>query len=98
MATSEKASELIKYCRQGGRICPQPNNWNDLWNLLPNKVNGPQGWQPSLPLILAAWWEATDLMKMLRLEEHIIRADELGGIAVVDEFLRSLEEEDWYKG
>jgi hypothetical protein len=93
MAISQKASELIKYCRQDGRICP--NTFKELYELLPNKINGPQGWQPSAPLILAAWWEATDLMKILRVEERIIWADEQGSIAVVDNFLRSFKEEDW---
>jgi hypothetical protein len=66
---------------------------------LPNKKrNDNGGWEPPLPLILAAWHETPALLKIIRLREHIIWADEHGAIDEVDNYLRSLKEEDWHKG
>ena len=48
--TSEKAKKLIEYCREDDRICPMPDAWNDLWHMLPDRVNGRDGWEPPLPL------------------------------------------------
>lgn len=94
---SPKAKRLIEYCQQDYRISPKPDAWSDLWNMLPNKVDSPDGWQPDPPVILAAWSVAPGLMKLLRLEAHIKWADEHGAIDKVDEFLRSLPENKWFK-
>lgn len=96
---SDTAVALIEYARQNGRFCPQPQAWDRLWKLLPNRVQKPSGgWSPPLPLILAAWWDATGLDKMLRLQEHIEWADVHGAIDVVDSYLRGLPEAEWFHG
>lgn len=90
---------MLEYARLNNRICPQPQAWNRLWNLLPDRTQQPAGrWNPPLPLILAAWWDAKDADKMLRLREHIEWADAHGAIDAVDVFLRGLSEEDWFHG
>ena len=45
---------LIAYCRENSRVCPMPQRWNALWELLPNRKRVGGGWEPPLPLILAA--------------------------------------------
>ena len=96
---SVKATALLAYAQQHGRLCPQPQFWDRLWKLLPNQVQKPSGgWNPPLPLILAAWENATGLDKMLRLREHIEWAEAHGVIDVVDHYLRGLSEEDWFHG
>ena len=45
--------KLIEYCNENDRICPIPIYWNELWKMLKNKKRK----EPSLPLILAAWYE-----------------------------------------
>ena len=92
----EAAHSLIQFCREKDRVCPQPLRWNELWQMLPNRQRVGNGWEPSLPLILAAWWDASDLAKMLRLAEHIEWADKHGKLEVVSRFLRSLPESDWH--
>ena len=70
-----------------------------MWEMLPGREQKPTGgWNPPLPLILAAWWDATGLEKMLRLQEHIRWADEHGAIDKVDSYLRGLSEENWFHG
>lgn len=94
---SEKAVGLIDYCSHKGRVCPLPDGWLKLWNILPNKTrSGNAAWNPSLPLILAAWHDTPPIMKMLRLLEHIEWADANGVIDEVDNFLRGLDESSWY--
>jgi hypothetical protein len=93
---TEAASALVAYCREKERVCPQPQRWHHLWEILPNKRQIGAGWQPSLPLILAAWHDASNLEKMFRLSQHIEWADEHGKLAEVDAFLRGLQEEDWH--
>ena len=96
---SDKAESLVIYCKELGRFCPQPNYWNQLWELLPGRMQKSSGgWVPALPLILAAWWHTSGLDKMLRLHEHIQWADEHGVIDEVDVYLRSLTEEQWFHG
>lgn len=96
---SDKADTLLAYCKENGRFCPQPQEWDELWKLLPDrKQKQTGGCTPSLPLILAAWHHATGLDKMLRLREHIEWADAHGVIDDVDVYLRGLAEEQWFHG
>jgi hypothetical protein len=91
-----EVSELIAYCRENNRVCPMPQLWNKLYELLPDRKRAGGGWEPSLPLILAAWYEAPALSKMLRLTEHIEWSASHGKLEEVDLFLRELCEEDWH--
>ena len=86
---------LIKYCKSNERICPMPDHWNQLWEMLPNRSRVGSSWKPSLPLILAAWDHSSPITKMDRLEEHLRWADAHGALKTVDVFLRSLHEDDW---
>lgn len=92
---ADSAERLIEYCRQNERVCPNPLLWNDLWEMLPDRTQSGGGWQPSPPLILAAWHYTSALEKQLRLAEHIRWAAEHGGLDPVDTFLRGLREQDW---
>ena len=44
--------QLLKYCKDKDRICPQPQLWNEMWNKLKDKKQIALGWQPPLPLYL----------------------------------------------
>lgn len=92
---SDTANRLKAYCRENNRVCPQPTLWHQLWEILPNRKQVGTGWQPSLPLILAAWHETSTQLKMLRLAEHIEWADKHNAMVPVAAFLRNLREEDW---
>lgn len=87
--------ELIKYIKDKKRVCPKHDAWNILWEMLPDKVRVGNGWEPSLPLILAAWWETTDREKQNRLIEHINYASEKGMLDKIDQYLRALSEDQW---
>jgi hypothetical protein len=89
-------SDLLDYCKSNNKVCPQPMLWNQLWELLPDRKRDGLGWKPSLPLILAAWWETTDEDKLQRLIEHIQWAHDHGGLEKVNQHLRSLSEDQWH--
>lgn len=92
----DRLSALLEYVRADGRICPQPDQWNELWEMLPNKERIGFGWHPPLPLILAAW-DASAVEKMLRLQEHIEFAAAHGALESVDDYLRALPEDGWHR-
>jgi len=93
MATLEEA---LEEAQRNNRVCPQPQKWNELYKLLPNKRRKGGGWEPPLPLILAAWWDTPAMPKMLRLREHIEWAYEQGCLDAVYEFMKNLKEEEWF--
>jgi hypothetical protein len=78
------------------RVCPLPEKWNTLWQMLPNRKRKGNSWEPSLPLILAAWHHSSNLDKMLRLKEHIKWAKEHDSLKEIEGYLESLNEEDWH--
>lgn len=91
----ETLGDLLGYVRQNGRVCPNPQLWNELWSKLPGKKQMGSGWMPPAPLILAAWHMTSDDEKASRLAEHIQYAHQHGFLDEVDRFLRSLAEDLW---
>lgn len=75
------AQHLIVFCRENGCVCPLPMPWNELWEMLPSRRRVGLGWQPALPLILAAWADTPALAKAERLSEHVIWANTHGTLA-----------------
>jgi len=93
---NDTAQSLIAYCRENSRVCPEPALWQKLWKLLPGRRQIGAGWQPSLPLILAAWGHTSNQEKMRRLAEHIEWAEKHGKLAEVAVFVRNLDENEWH--
>ena len=87
-----KLENLINYCKENDRICPMPTFWLELFDTLKNKKHK----EPSVPLILAAWFDTPAILKQLRLFEHIEWAEKNGQIEEVSEYLRDLKEDQWY--
>jgi hypothetical protein len=88
--------EVIMEAKKNDRVCPQPLRWQELYEILPEKRRKGMGWEPSPPLILAAWWDAPALSKMMRLREHIEWADKHRGLDKVYDFLCQLPESEWH--
>ena len=93
--TKETATQLIEYCQSDGRICPLPDHWNQLWEMLPDKRRSGATWVPAPPLILAGWSSSAPLAKAVRLQEHIQWAYEGNELTRISDFLRSLPESAW---
>lgn len=93
---SDELESLLLYCQSNGRVCPVPQTRNHLYQLLPGSRQVGVGWVTPLPLILAAWWEASDDEKRGRLAEHLQWASEHGALQSVCAYLHSLPEEQWH--
>lgn len=73
-----------------------PLKWYGLFRMLKNRRQKPSGgWEPSLPLILAAWYDTMPVEKQLRFKEHIQWASDNSQIEEVGKYLRELSEDDW---
>lgn len=95
-SNKETFETLWAYCTSNNRLCPMPPEWAELFRMLKNTKQQPNGgWEPSLPLILVAWHDTTPAEKQLRLEEHIQWAFDNNQIEEVGRYLRSLSENDW---
>lgn len=92
----DNLQSLITFCRRDQRVCPQPQRWQMLWEMLPNRRQVDGRWQPSPPLILAAWHFSSDGEKMRRLDEHLEWAERHGAIDAVADYLHNLDEGDWH--
>lgn len=91
----ETIDSLWNYCTQKNQVIPK--DWNKLYDLLKNKIqkrNG--GWTPSLPLILAAWDNTSAIEKQIRFKEHIQWAFENNQIDEIGQYLRNLNEDNWF--
>ena len=93
---STGVEELLAFCQAEQRVCLQPQPWNELWELLPDKKRVGAGWDPSLPLILSAWWHTSDEDKRSRFQSHIRWAAEHGALPSVSSFIKSLGPEQWH--
>jgi hypothetical protein len=89
----EAVEALVK---SNDRVCPLPEKWNALWQLLPNRKRKGNSWEPSPPLILAAWHHSSNLEKMLRLKDHLKWAEKHNALEEIEEYLQTLTEEDWH--
>ena len=91
----DSTHSLIAYCREHNRVCPLQQNWNALFEMLPNRRRTAVGWEPALPLILQDWDTTPPALKTLRLAEHIEWAAEHGALDAVAAYLRGLAEDQW---
>jgi len=93
---STTLEDVLAESAKNDRVCPQPQEWQKLYEMLPDKKQKGAGWEPPLPLILAAWWDTPALSKMLRLREHLEWAESHGILSDVAAFLSSLPEDQWH--
>ena len=94
MVTLEK---VLEETQKNDRVCPNPQKWNQLYEMLPNKKQNSDGsWEPSLPLILSVWYDTTALDKIYRLRQHLEWANENNCLSEVYDFIKNLQEEDWH--
>lgn len=83
-------------CTANNRLVPMPPQWNQLYGLLKNTRQKPSGgWEPPLPLILAAWHHTMPIEKQLRFKEHLEWAQKNDQLAQIGAFLRAMPEDQW---
>lgn len=91
----EDLTSLWAYCTQKERVIPR--DWNKLYKMLVNRRQLPSGgWEPALPLILAAWHETDADQKQQRFREHLEWAGSQDQLGMIGAYLRSLHEAEWF--
>ena len=91
----EDLASLWAYCTQMERVVPR--DWNKLYKMLANRRQLPSGgWEPALPLILAAWHETDAHQKQQRFREHLQWAGSQDQLGMIGAYLRSLDEDEWF--
>ena len=90
--------ELLIASSKDGRVCLQPEPWQRLWEMLPNRRRTDTRWEPALPRILAAWQHTLGAAKRHRFHEHLRRAPLHGASNAAARFLAQLQPEDWHTG
>jgi hypothetical protein len=89
-------ADLIPEATEQGRVCPQPSQWHQVWELLPDRCRVGGGWNPPLPLILGAWNYTSNAEKRDRFHLHLRWAAERGALDAVASFLDTFKPEDWH--
>lgn len=94
--TFDSLDALWEFCTANNRLVPLPPQWNQLYGILKNTCQKPSGgWEPPLPLVLAAWHHSMPIEKQLRFKEHLRWAEAQNQLPEITAFLRSLPETHW---
>jgi hypothetical protein len=88
--------QALAEAQKNRRVCPVPQRWQELYEMLPNKQRAGSEWEPPPPLILAAWWGTPALAKTVRFREHLEWAETQGCLDRVFHYLSALQEKDWH--
>lgn len=92
----ETFESLWEYCTSNNRLCPMLMRWNDLFKMLEDTQQNPDGsWTPPLPLILSGWEHTVPLQKFLVFQEQIKWASDKNQLDDIGKYLRSLSEDGW---
>lgn len=86
---------LLEKLVQDGMVCPKPQAWDKLWNIIKASV----GDEPlALPLILAAGGETTDHQKLDRFLEQLAVGERNGAGSRLFEEISGLSPSRWHYG
>ena len=90
------SDDVMVEARRNNRLCPQPVQWQQLYDMLPEKIDGPRGRQPAPPVGGGAWAVTPSLAKRMCLRDHIEWAESHGCLPAVHAFLKGLPEDQWH--
>lgn len=62
---------LLRECRRDNRVCPMPQAWQALYELLPGKRTAGQWWDPPPPITGPAWHATGAIAKRVALRTHL---------------------------
>jgi len=88
--------QALAEARRFNRVCPRPQHWQQLYEMLPNKVTIGHDPHPAPPIRDTAWRSTPALPKRLCLRDHLAWAESQGVLDEVMGFLNGLREEDWH--
>jgi hypothetical protein len=89
-------TQALADARRNNRVCPQPQAWQKLYEMLPGKRHDGGVWEPLPPLTGTAWGATTSIAKRVCLRDHLQWADRHGCLDAIHSYLKNLPESDWY--
>lgn len=87
---------VVAEARRNNRVCPQPQPWQQLYEMLPDKKQNGRTWEPPPPLTGSAWGVTPSMTKRMCLRDQLEWAEKKGRLAEVYAFLKALPEESWH--
>jgi hypothetical protein len=93
MTSKIELETLVRESFVNGRVCPIPKKWNEFYKIITSKTKATD--LPP-PLILNAWTDSPNVMKELRLKEHMEYAYDNGAFEEAKLFLCNLDEAEWH--
>ena len=91
-AKAVTVEEAMVEARKNNRVCPRPDRWKQVFDMLPDKARE----KPSQPPIGGAWAATPSISKRMVLREHLDWAAARGALGPVFEFLKALPENEWH--
>lgn len=86
--------EVMVEARRFNRVCPKPDAWQRLYELLPPDSRTQRA--APTPISGAAWQATSAMPKRMRLRDQVEWAEQHGGLQQVMDFLKSLPEAQWH--
>tara|TARA_Y100001970_G_scaffold260134_1_gene341885 strand:+ start:507 stop:1295 length:789 start_codon:yes stop_codon:yes gene_type:complete len=83
----------IEYVQINNRVCPMPQYWAKMYEMFRKEIRG----TPEMRPLILGGWGAPDEAKRKIVITQLFEAEKEGILLEVDDFLKRLKEEDWYK-
>lgn len=90
------AHDVMLEARRFNRVCPRPDAWQRLYDLIPGKIESGPLRQPNPPLVGDAWNVTSAMPKRMCLRDQVEWAEHHGALEAVMQFLKALPEDQWY--
>lgn len=88
--------QVMAVARKRNRVCPKPEHWAPIYELLPNRKKTARGPEPTPPLSGGAWRDTPSLSKRMTFREHIEWAATHDALDPFLAALEQLQESDWH--
>ena len=91
-----RVEDVMVEARRNNRVCPMPQQWSELYQMLPGKKLRSNVWTPTEPLLGAAWTATPSLAKRMCFREHVEWAASHDFLEDLHTFITALPEQQWY--
>lgn len=90
-ARAPTVDDAMTEARRNNRVCPLPDRWQELYEMLPNRKPN----RPTPPLVGPVWKATPSISKRMCLREHLEWAEASGNLVEVLEYMKQLPEDEW---
>lgn len=95
-ASRSLVEKVLLEAKRGNRVCPQPAQWQQLYEMLAGSADASSAARLGDPLIGESWKQTTSLAKRLVFKDHVEWAAAHGQINELFAFIKALPEDQWH--